>query len=275
MPAKTSVNVAALLQTLALTLTLNLSSAPSFAGETAAVGEGDKMDAILQELKAIRQVLETIQKQGVNQAAQRPPRPTTASVPVDGKPVLGSDTAPVTVVEFTDYQCPYCLRFTMTTFPTLRKEFIDTGKVRWVALNLPLEFHPNARKAAQAALCAGEQDKFWEMRLELFKHPKQLAEQYLPGYATTLGLDLDDFNDCLASERHLAAIDKDAEDAKSVRLTGTPSFIVGKTATDKITGRVIIGAQSVESFSKAIDKLLDENAGAKTETPAKRTDGGA
>ena len=75
------------------------------------------------------------------------------------------------MVEFADYQCPFCLRFMRTTFPHLKRKYIDTGKVRWVALNLPLPFHKDARKAAH---CAGEQDRFWEMREILFRNPQRL-----------------------------------------------------------------------------------------------------
>jgi protein-disulfide isomerase len=226
------------------------------------------MDAILEELKAIRLLLEKIEQQGLARAPQRPAKPTTATVSVRDKPAMGSERAPVTVVEFTDYQCPYCLRFARTTFPALKRDYIDTGKVRWVALNLPLKFHRDARKAAQAAHCAGEQGRFWEMRLALFENPQQLAPEHLPGHAAGIGLDVDAFNDCLASDRHLAAIDRDAEDANAVHLTGTPSFIVGKTAADRITGQVIIGAQPVRIFNAAIEKLLNDQDNAKPATAA-------
>lgn len=232
----------------------------TIAAETAGSGNEspaitqDTANAILQELKEIRRVLEKIEKQGGR--AQRPSRPTTASVSIKDKQVMGADDAPVTVVEFTDYQCPFCLRFTKTTFPHLKKKYIDTGKVRWVGMNLPLPFHKDARKAAQAAHCAGEQEKFWEMRQVLFKNPKQLGVEHLPAHAESLSLDMDAFNQCLASERHLAQIDQEAKDANAVRLTGTPSFIVGKTASDKITGQVVIGAQPLKVFDAAIDKAL-------------------
>ena len=220
----------------------------------------DTADAILQELKEIRRVLEKIEKQGGR--AQRPSRPTTASVSIKDKQTMGADNAPVTVVEFTDYQCPFCLRFTKTTFPHLKKKYIDTGKVRWVGLNLPLAFHKDARKAAQAAHCAGEQDKFWEMRQVLFVNPKQLGMEHLPAHAESLSLDMDAFNKCLESERHLAQIDQEAKDANAVRLTGTPSFIVGKTGGDKITGQVVIGAQPLNVFDAAIDKALKQKPAA-------------
>jgi protein-disulfide isomerase len=220
------------------------------------------MDAILLELKGIRQVLEKIEKQG-GRAAQRPSKPTTATVPIKGKQVMGAKDAPVTVVEFADYQCPFCLRFTKTTFPLLKKKYIDTGKVRWVALNLPLPFHKDARKAAQAAHCAGEQDKFWEMRELLFRNPQKLNTENLPAHAATLSLDINAFNTCLQSDRHLADIDQDAKDAKAVRLTGTPSFIIGKTASDEISGQVVIGAQPMNVFDAAISKALEQKPAAK------------
>ena len=220
----------------------------------------DTADAILNELQEIRRVLEKIEQQGTARGPQRPARPTTASVSIKGKHVMGSENAPVTVVEFADYQCPYCLRFTRTTFPHLKKKYIDTGRVRWVALNLPLPFHKDARKAAQAAHCAGEQDKFWEMREVLFRNPQKLNVENLPAHAEGLSLDMQAFSACLESDRHLAEIDQDARDAQSVSLTGTPSFIVGKTATDEITGQVVVGAQPLRVFDAAIDKAIAEGA---------------
>ena len=232
-----------------------LSVAADPATDGNAVINQDTANAILKELREIRQVLEKIEKQG-GRTAQAPTRPTTASFSIKGKHTLGAADAPVTVVEFADYQCPFCLRFANTTFPSLKQKYIDTGKVRWVALNLPLPFHKDARKAAQAAHCAGEQGKLWEMREVLFKNPKMLNVDNLPAHAETLSLDMDAFNACLQSDRHLAEIDQDAKDANAVRLTGTPSFIIGKSGGDEITGQVIIGAQPMNVFDAAIDKVL-------------------
>ena len=139
-----------------------------------------------------------------------------------------------------------------------KKNYIDTGKVRWVALNLPLAFHKDARKAAQGALCAGDQGKFWEMRETLFENPKAIGVQHLPGYAQELSLDVEAFNACLDSDRHLAAIDKDAKDARGVKLTGTPSFIIGKSDSKEITGKVVIGAQPFKVFDSAIQQALEQ-----------------
>jgi protein-disulfide isomerase len=218
----------------------------------------DTADAILQELKEIRQILEKLEKQGLARGPQPSPRPTHATVSITGKPVMGAADAPVTVVEFADYQCPFCLRFTKTTFPLLKRKYIDTGQVRWVALNLPLPFHKDARKAAQAAHCAGEQDRFWEMRETLFRNPQRLNVESLPVHAAAISLDMAAFNECLQSDRHLAEIDQDAKDAKSVRLTGTTSFIIGKTAEKQITGEIVIGAQPMNVFDAAINRTLQQ-----------------
>ncbi len=211
-------------------------------------------DAILKELKEIRRVLEKIEEQGVR--GKRPSRPTSAKVSTRGKQSMGAKDAPITIVEFTDYQCPYCLRFSKTTFPNLKRKYIDTGKVRWVALNLPLAFHKDATKAAQAAHCAGEQDKFWEMRDELFKNPKKLNVAYLPAHAATISLDIEAFNACLQSTRHLDAIAREGKDANAVRLTGTPSFIIGKTSDDVVSGPVLIGALPLVRFDATISKVM-------------------
>jgi len=216
-------------------------------------------DAILKELKEIRRVLEKIEKQG-GRGSKQPSRPTTARVSTKGKQSMGSKDAPVTIVEFTDYQCPFCLRFTKNTFPTLKTKYIDTGKVRWVGLNLPLPFHKDATKAAQAAHCAGEQGKFWEMREVLFQNPQKLNVTFLPAHAATLNLDIEAFNACLQSTRHLDVIAKEAKDANAVRLTGTPSFIIGKTTSDVISGPVVIGAQQMNVFDAAINKALAQKA---------------
>jgi len=233
-------------------------ASPQEAAAPAGISSG-QADAILIELKAIRSLLEKIEKQGSSQA-KRAAKPTTAKVAIKGQPSMGSPEAPVTVVEFTDYQCPFCLRFIKTTFPTLKEKYIDTGKVRWVAYNLPLSFHPHARKAAQAALCAGDQGKFWEMRTKLFENPKKLDVKFLPGYAGDLSLDVAAFETCLNGDSHLAEIDREAKAANAVHLTGTPSFIVGKTARTEISGRVIIGAQPLNAFETAIKAALEQHA---------------
>lgn len=223
--------------------------------------------AILQELKEIRRVLEKIERQGEARTAPRPHVPKTASVKIDKDSiVLGAADAPVTVVEFTDYQCPFCRRFVQTTFPMLKRDYIDTGKLRWVVRDMPLGFHQNASKAAQAAHCAGDQGKYWEMRDTLFKNNSKLGPEQLPGYARENGLDVDVFSACLSSKRHQAQIEQSSQGAAQIGITGTPSFIIGKSNGDTVSGRLVIGAQPPTVFTTAIQQLLDQdNAQEKTD----------
>jgi protein-disulfide isomerase len=219
----------------------------------------NQADAILQELKQIRKVLEKIEKKSLAQPAKRQ-RPTSATVTLEkDRPVMGADDAPVTVVEFTDYQCPYCRRFTQTTFPLLKRDFIDTGKVRWVVRDLPLAFHKNARKAGQSVHCANEQGKFWEMRDMLFKNSANLENEHLHGYAEQIGLDVTAFDDCLASDRYMNEMDKDSAEAKRVGITGTPTFVIGKPKGDKLSGKVVVGAQPLNVFKAAIEEKQSGN----------------
>jgi protein-disulfide isomerase len=213
--------------------------------------------AILEELKAIRGLLERIEKQGLERPGRRAVRPTSATLTLDGEdPVLGAADAPVTVIEFTDFQCPYCKRFNQTTFPQIKHDYIDAGKVRWIVRDLPMSFHTEARKAGQAAHCAGEQGKYWEMREILFGNSPKLDPGLLPGFAQVIGLDVAAFNACLASERHLTGIDRDRQAADGARITGTPSFVIGRVEDDTLNGRLIIGAQASRVFTAEFDRLL-------------------
>lgn len=123
---------------------------------------------------------------------------------------------------------------------------------------MPLGFHKNARKAAQAAHCAGEQNKFWQMRDVLFINAKKLEAENLPKYAQVIGLDAAAFDACLASERHLALIDQSAKDAGNVKIAGTPTFIIRTAASDSVEGQRLVGARDYSVFEKQIVKLLEE-----------------
>jgi protein-disulfide isomerase len=238
-------------------------------------------EAILQELKAIRALLERMEGRGLPSApsAARPQaaRPQTAArirVSAKGRPALGDPDAPLTLVEFTDYQCPFCNRFFKNTFPGLKAKYIDSGKLRLVIKDLPLAIHANAREAAQAAHCAGEQGKFWPLHDTLYENAGRLEAANLPGYAARAGLEAEAFRDCLASERHLAAIDGDAAEAGRVGITATPSFVLGRTAADSIEGEKIVGALPYATFEARIEALLAEMGRAASKARPARRDGG-
>ena len=137
-------------------------------------------EQILQELREIKQLL---QQQAPKAAPQEPPAPTHAKLSLEGFQMLGSKTAPMTMVEFTDYQCPFCQHFHVTTFGELKKNYIDTGKVRFYSRDLPLDFHPNAMRAAQAARCAIDQGKYWQIRDVMGANPDKLDLEHLVGFA--------------------------------------------------------------------------------------------
>jgi protein-disulfide isomerase len=161
------------------------------------------------------------------------------------------------MVEFTDYQCPFCRRFEADSFAQLKKDYIDTGKVRFVSRDLPLDFHPNAPAAAMAARCAGEQHKFWEMRdAMMLDTATDLGPDSILKYGQKTNLDMTAFRGCLSDKKYTSAIQKDTADAGTLGISGTPSFVIGKTAKDEIAGIRIVGAVPYSVFASTIKDLL-------------------
>ncbi len=214
-------------------------------------------DAILKELKAIRQELNQIKQKGIAPQGQgRAARPTTASVATLGNPILGDLKAPVTLVEFTDYQCPFCRKFYLQAYKELKKDYIDTGKLRLVLRDLPLGFHQYAKPAAISAHCAGEQDKFWQMHDALFDGGGKFTPDDILGFAKSIELDNSSFKSCLNSGRYNQGIEQDVKDARKAGITGTPGFVLGRTTDNKVTGSLISGTRPFSVFKAEIDKLL-------------------
>lgn len=221
----------------------------------------DQADQILQELKAIHQLLA---KQQTAAAAPQPaPAPGADKVKMSVAPgwySIGKDDAPVTMVEFADYQCPFCRKYFTETFTELKKNYIDTGKLRYVSRDLPLDFHPNAPGAAEAVRCAGAQGKFWQMRDMIIAPNADLTQDALIKYAEKLNLDVPAFRSCLTDKKYASAIQKDVADAGTVGISGTPSFVIGKTGKDQIDGVRIVGAVPYSVFEGAINGQLDATA---------------
>jgi protein-disulfide isomerase len=216
-------------------------------------------DAILKELRQIRDLLEKQQRPAA--APQAAPPQERATLKLGSDYALGRNDAPVTIVEYTDYQCPYCSRWHVSTFPEIRKNYIDTGKVRFIKRDLPLSFHPNALPAAQAALCAGDQGKFWEMHERLSANPSALGPETYTRFAKELSLDAAAFQGCLASGKHVEAIRGSERSAAEAGITGTPGFVVGTAKGDTVEGVVILGAQPYAAFDRAIREILSPPAG--------------
>ena len=152
---------------------------------------------------------------------------------------LGRSDAPLTLLEFTDYQCPYCRRFQAEAWPLIKKNWIDTGKLRFIVRDLPLQFHAAALPAAEAAAhCAGEQGKFWEMHHALLTGDDPLADGGIDRRATQLGLDLERLHACTRASRYESAIARNIAAADALEVHGTPAFILGRMANGGLEGAI-------------------------------------
>ena len=192
----------------------------------------------------------------IRQAQATPtPRPIV-DVPIGDAPVKGEADAPVTIVEFSDYQCPFCVRYVVETMPRIMDEYVATGQVRYAFKDFPLDsIHPQARPAAMAARCAGEQGGYWEMHDRLFTEQESWsgrsdAALVFADWAGSQGLDESAFSECLESGRYAAAVDVDLQEGINFGVAGTPAFFVN--------GRFINGAQPFEVFQAAIEQALQE-----------------
>lgn len=201
-----------------------------------------------------------------NQAAPAaaPPQPTTGTASVDDDPVLGDANAPITMIEFSDYECPFCKRYFDDTLGQIIENYVDTGKVKIVFRDLPLGFHdPMATNEAIAANCAREQggdSKYFEYHDEIFNRTTSngngLSEEDLITIATDVGLNVSAFNTCRQDPDQEAEVKKDLADAGTAGATGTPTFLIGKsTSNGEIEGDLIVGAQPYSAFETAFNSL--------------------
>ena len=184
--------------------------------------------------------------------------PPIAEIRVMDSPALGRPDAPLTLIDFSDYQCLICQRFYEETLPLLREDFIETGQVRYMVRDFPVErLHPQAKKMAVAAHCAQEQGRFWEMHELLFQHQQALGFDNLKEYAGQLGLNETEFQQCLEAERAVRKIGEDMDTAKRAGVLGTPTYLLGKTTKDRtISGQLLRGAQSYTLLKRTIQELL-------------------
>lgn len=195
------------------------------------------------------------------QAPNQPNSQTRIAVSTGDSPVMGSSNASVTMIEFSDFQCPFCGQFFSQTLPDVEKNYVDSGKVKFVFKNMPLtNLHPNARSAAMAAECANEQDKFWEYHNTLFENQTSWsgldatdATKMFKQYASELGLDANSFNSCIDSEKYANTVDKDFQDGTSYGVNGTPTFFIGNDQRGYIR---IDGAQPFSVFQQELNSEI-------------------
>ena len=216
-------------------------------------------------------LLDAIEEIEITQAApQAAPQPAQASAPskpqllrvsLDDDPIKGDPDAPVTIIEFSDFQCPFCARFFQQTLPLIEENYLDTGKVKLVYRDLPLaSIHPNAIPSHIAAECADEQGKFWEYHDILFGQQSQWnrlglddLKNIFKQYADDLELDTVSFDSCLDSSDIVDEINDDLVAARALGATGTPTFFIG---TEKDGYTKITGAQPYAVFQASIEDLL-------------------
>jgi protein-disulfide isomerase len=183
-----------------------------------------------------------------------PPGPI-AIMPAEG---MGAATAPVVVLEFSDFECPFCRRFVAGAYESLRRDYVDKGKVRLVFRHFPLpRLHPNAMGAAHAAICGSRQGAFWPMHDFIFRDASSLDAETLSAGADAIGLDGRAFRECLAGGVP-EEIDRDVKLARELGVTGTPTFFIGRIEQNGMA-RVIqrfAGAGSIEEFARTINALL-------------------
>ena len=190
--------------------------------------------------------------------------PQVVTVSLDDDPVLGNADAPVTLVEFSDYECPFCKRHADTTLPEIIKNYVDSGKVKIVFRDLPLSFHePMASKAANAANCVREQkgDSAYYTFHDLWftntaANGQGVSDEKMNEYAKQTGADIASFTKCVTDGKYNEEIKADLADATKYGASATPSFFVGKSGDKEIEGEMIIGAQPYSSFQAAFDMYL-------------------
>ncbi|MAF50853.1 MAG: disulfide bond formation protein DsbA [Nanoarchaeota archaeon] len=168
---------------------------------------------------------------------------------VDDDPFLGDEDAPLTIIEFSDFQCPFCKRARDDAIAQIEEQYVKTGKVKLVYRDFPLtSIHPLAQKAAEASECADDQGKFWGYHDLIFEKQSSLSASNLKAWAVELGLDTDEFDECLDSGKHAAEVRADTSAATSVGGRGTPFFVVGT--------QTLSGAQPFSAFQAAIEAQL-------------------
>lgn len=176
-------------------------------------------------------------------------------------PVLGDTDAQVAIVEFSDFQCPYCRRHQTNTTPALVDKYVQTGKVKYVFVDFPLSFHDNAASAAVAAACADKQGSFWRMHDVLFSSQAALGADTYRKLAADLHLDTAAFERCLTDPATVASVTKHVALGESMGVTGTPSFLIGRVRDGKLVdGISVSGAQPLSSFERVLRPLLDSVA---------------
>lgn len=224
--------------------------------EVAAMREGqDKMQKDLDEIKKLLQ-------QGSRPAPSRAGSTfTPKTIELGSVSSRGDADAPVTLIEYSDYDCPFCKRHAETVMPALIEDYVNTGKLRFIMREYPIDrLHPRATAASEAVLCAGDQGDYWGMHDAMFANQKANTDEDFQKMVADLGLDVDAFNACMEGDKFAKQIRSDITEGQGLGVSGTPSFVVGLTDpedSNKVNlTKFIRGAQALPAFKSAIDELI-------------------
>lgn len=217
-----------------------------------------ELKEIRSEIAALRKDLkDALVKSGDQSAQKSGGESAPARIELGDSPILGQRTARLAIVEFSDYQCPFCAKFHSGAFETIKKKYIDTGKVLLVFRDFPLTSHPEAKPAAIAARCAGAQGGYWAMQRELFSQSRALGSDLYTQLGKKLQLKLPAYSKCMRDTEVAARVDRDFAYGSSIGVRGTPTFYIGRHKDGYVTEITRLGgAQPAEAFSVVIDKLL-------------------
>jgi protein-disulfide isomerase len=210
-----------------------------------------------QILNQIGEIKRLLAANAASRLGPQPLAPPSALATLD-ESFRGDSGATVAIIEYADFECPYCGQYEHDIYPQISKDYIQTGKVKYFFRDLPLPMHPHAMGAARAARCAGEQGKYWEMHDSLLAKQNAIREADMPGRAQELGLDAAKFSECLSSDRYTDEIKASAVEAQKMGIGGTPTFFVGKVdPRGEVTNlKMIIGARPYDAFKSAIEGSL-------------------
>jgi protein-disulfide isomerase len=213
------------------------------------------LKSIKQDVQQLRNDIETIQAERSGNKKSR-----IAKVSLSDKPRMGEGEAKIAIIEFSDFECPFCRRHNSQTLPKLKETYIDTGKVQYVMRDYPLSFHRQAKSAAIAANCAGKQNNYWQMHDKLFSHKGGFKREAYISLAKELELDDGQYIRCLDDPAEAKLVDEDTTYGSSIGVRGTPAFFIGTIKGDQIVEvKHVQGAQPFSSFQRIIDGMLKED----------------
>jgi len=210
--------------------------------------QGATLDQILAEVRDLRRLIES-------GAAGQNAQPVRMSLDTTGLPAIGAVSARFVIVEFTDYECPFCRQFHQLTYADLKQQYIDTGTVRFYSVNFPLEKHARALTVAQATQCAHDQRVFFALQDQIFANPERLDNGTMLAYAARIKMDQLLFRQCLESGKYISQIQQSVKSYLEKGVQGTPSFLVGKNTGTTIDGELITGAVPFGIFQKKLKEI--------------------